>query len=199
VHGAGSGPGIFEPWRCFFEGWRIELADLQAGLDVAVASMTDYTGVIERATTRVPRPLVLCGWSLGGLVVLMAAERVRPDLVVLLEPSPPAEVQGSDPGLPLVFGTYNPERAYGPFPEGVPARPESAAARAERKRGISVPSLSCPSLVVYGQEFPEDRGRAIAALYGSETLEFPEIAHWDLVLDRRVPETLAFTIARLSA
>ena len=116
MHGAGSGPWIFEPWRRSFEGWRIELADLQAGLDVAEASMADYARVVERATTRAPRPLVLCGWSLGGLVVLMAAE-----------------------------------------------------------------------------------GRAIAALYGSETLEFPELAHWGLVLERRIPETLAFTIARLSA
>jgi pimeloyl-ACP methyl ester carboxylesterase len=196
VHGAGSGPWIFEPWRSSFEGWRVELPDLQAGLDVAEASMADYAGVVERATARLPRPLVLCGWSLGGLVVLMAAERVRPDLVVLLEPSPPAEVHGSDPGLPLVFGTFDPEATYGPFPDGVRARPESAVARAERKRGISVPSLSCPSVVVYGNEFPDDRGRAIAALYGSETLEFPDLDHWRLVLDRRVPETLASTIAR---
>jgi hypothetical protein len=128
----------------------------------------------------------------------MTAERLRPDLVVLLEPSPPAEVQGSDPEQPLVFGTFDPEAAYGPFPAGVPARRESAFARAERKRGISVPSLPCPSVVVYGQEFPEDRGRAVAPLYGSETLEFPDLAHWGLVLDRRIPEALASTIAGLS-
>jgi len=158
--------------------------------------MSDYAGVVERASSEAPRPLILCGWSLGGLVVLMAAERARPDLVVLLEPSPPAEVQGSDPELPLAFGTFDPETTYGPFPEGVPARSESALARAERKRGISVPSLSCPSVVVYGNEFPDDRGRAIAALYGSETLEFPDLDHWSLVLDRRVPEALAAAIAR---
>jgi hypothetical protein len=52
-------------------------------------------------------------WSLGDLVVLMAAERLRPDLVVLLEPSPPAEVQGSDPGLNLVFRTFDPEGPTG--------------------------------------------------------------------------------------
>jgi hypothetical protein len=27
-------------------------------------------------------------------------------------------------------------------------------------------------------------------------LEFPDLDHWSLVLDRRVPETLASTIAR---
>jgi pimeloyl-ACP methyl ester carboxylesterase len=178
-----------------FEGWRVEPVDLQAGLDVGKASMYDYAGIVERATAEVPRPLVLCGWSLGGLVVLMAAECARPDLVVLLEPSPPAEVLGSNRELALVFGKFDPEAAYGPFPEGVLARPESAFARAERRRGISVPSLSCPSVVVYGNEFPDDRGRAIAARYGSETLEFPDLDHWSLVLNRRVPEALAGTIA----
>jgi len=126
----------------------------------------------------------------------MAAERARPNLVVLLEPSPPAEVQGSDPATAVVTGTFDPEAAYGPFPQGVPARPESTLARAERKRGINVPSLSCPSVVIYGKEFPEDRGRAIAALYRSKTLELPDLDHWGLVLDPRVPEALASTIAR---
>jgi hypothetical protein len=197
VHGAGSGPWIFEPWRSSFGGWRLELVDLQAGLDVAEASMADYAGVVQRATAGVSRPLVLCGWSLGGLAVLMAAERARPDLIVVLEPSPPAEVQGSDSAMPLVTETFDPEAAYGPFPEGVPARPESTVARRERQRGISVPSLSCPSVVVYGNEFPEDRGRAVAGLYGSETLEFPGLDHWGLVLDPRVPAAVASTMARL--
>jgi len=197
VHGAGSGPWIFDSWRSSFEIWRVELVDLQAGLNVAEASMADYARVAVRASADAARPLVLCGWSLGGLAVLMAVERARPDLVVLLETSPPAEVQGSDLGIPLGAGTFDPEAAYGPFPPGVPARPESAVARAERKRGISVPPLPCPSVVVYGTEFPEDRGRAIAALYGSETLEFPDLDHWGLVLDRRVPQALVSTIARL--
>ncbi|MGI8607030.1 MAG: alpha/beta fold hydrolase [Gaiellaceae bacterium] len=198
VHGAGSGPWIFESWRSCFEGWRLELVDLQAGLGVAEASMADYAAVIERATEGVPRPLVLAGWSLGGLAVLMAVEATRPDLVGVLEPSPPAEIQGPDPGVPLVPGTFDPQVAYGPFPESVPARPESTVARAERKRGISVSTLSCPSVVVYGKEFPADRGRTVAALYGSEALAFPDLDHWALVLDRRVPEALASTVARLS-
>jgi pimeloyl-ACP methyl ester carboxylesterase len=160
--------------------------------------MADYAGVVVRATADAARPLILCGWSLGGLAVLMAAERAGPDLIIVLEPSPPAEVQGSDPGLPVVAGSFDPEAVYGLFPHGVPARPESTVARAERKRGIRVPSLPCPSVVVYGQEFPEERGRAIAALYDSEILEFPDLDHWSLVLDRRVPEALASAIAGLA-
>jgi hypothetical protein len=123
---------------------------------------------------------------MGGLVALHAAADVRPRTVVLLEPSPPAEVQGLHPGVEPAEGTFDPEVEYGRFPPGVRARPESLFARAERKRGISVPSLPCPSLVVYGRDFPEDRGHAIAALYGSQELEFPELHHFDLVLHPRV-------------
>jgi hypothetical protein len=82
------------------------------------------------------------------------------------------------------------------------ARLESLLARAERKRGVSVPSLPCPALVVSGDEFPEDRGRQLAAYYGADELAFPGLDHWGLVLDARVPEALAErlgTKGRLSA
>ena len=196
AHGAGSGPWVYDAWPSFFGGWRVETVDLQAGLEVAQASMTDYAGAVERAAVDGRRPLVLCGWSLGGLAVLMAAQRERADLVWMLEPSPPGEIQGFDLEVPLVSGTYDPEATYGTFPEGVSSRPESMLARAERKRGISVPVLSCPSVVVYGKEFPDVRGRAISALYGSEAMEFMDLDHWSLVLDPRIPEALASRVPR---
>ncbi len=71
------------------------------------------------------------------------------------------------------------------------ARPESLLARAERKRGISVPSLPCPSLVVHGDDFPEDRGEALARHFGSDVLAFPGFDHWDLVLRPEVPAAVA--------
>ena len=70
------------------------------------------------------------------------------------------------------------------------ARPESLFARGERKRGVSVPELPCPALVVYGDEFPEERGHALAAYYGAEELAFPGLDHWDLVLDERIRNAL---------
>jgi hypothetical protein len=51
--------------------------------------------------------------------------------------------------------------------------------------------LPCPSLVVFGRDFAEDRGRQLAVLYGSEQLSFPDVDHWGLVLDRRVREAIA--------
>jgi hypothetical protein len=71
------------------------------------------------------------------------------------------------------------------------SRPESSRARGERKRGISVPSLPCPSLVVYGDDFRESRGTLLAAFYGSDERSFAGLGHWDLVLDAEVRTAVA--------
>ena len=187
VHGAGSGPFVFDSWPEHFPGVDLVAVDLHAGLDVGRASHDDYA---ERVAAAASGPVALCGWSMGGLVVLQAAARVRPAAVVLLEASPPAEVQGFQ-GTEIQDGTFDPEETYGAFPEGMAARPESLRARGERKRGISVPTLSCPSLVVHGDDFPGDRGRELAALYGSDLRAFPGFDHWDLVLRPEVPAAVA--------
>lgn len=191
IHGAGSGPWVFDGWQEAFPGCAVEAVDLQDGLDPARASMHDYAQNVIAAARTLPEPLTLCGWSMGGLVALQAAAVVQPDMLVLLEASAPAEVQGFNPSVELVRGTFDAEAEYGRFPPGMRARPESLLARAERKRGISVPSLPCPSLVVYGLDFREERGRALAALYRSYELEFPHLHHFELVLDPQVREEIA--------
>jgi pimeloyl-ACP methyl ester carboxylesterase len=182
AHGAGSGPEVYAAWPPLFRGARLVAVDLHDGLDLARASHDDYAAKVVEAAAANPSPVALCGWSMGGLVVLQAAERARPHAVVLLEPSPPAEVQGAHPEIEVQDGLFDPEEAYGRFPEGFAPRPESLRARAERKRGLSVASLGCPSLVVYGDAFPVERGMCIAELYGSDTRVFPGLDHWDLVL-----------------
>jgi pimeloyl-ACP methyl ester carboxylesterase len=191
VHGAGSGPWVFTGWSESFPGLDVCAVDLQEGLDVYRASHTDYADSVVRAAAALPKPVCLCGWSMGGLVVLEAAERVRPHSVVLLEASPPAEVQGLDAAVVVKPGSFEPEGVYGPFPAGMASRAESSLARAERKRGISVPSLPCPSLVVSGRDFADDRGAAIARLYDSDELEFPDLDHWGLVRDPDVRAAIA--------
>jgi pimeloyl-ACP methyl ester carboxylesterase len=191
VHGAGSGPWVFDGWPGDFPGVAVAAVDLQAGIDVCAASMADYADAVVAAAAALPAPAALCGWSMGGLVALMAAERAGAARLVLLESSPPAEVQGYDGSTPIGPGTFDPEEAYGPFPPGMRARPESSLARAERRRGISVPRLPCPALVVSGDEFAQERGRALAQRYGSEELSFPGLDHWGLVLDERVRNELA--------
>jgi pimeloyl-ACP methyl ester carboxylesterase len=177
-----------------FEGWagregRIELvaADLQDGVDVAAASMDDYAGNLRRLCAALPRPLALCGWSMGGLVAMMVAADVAPASLVLIEPSAPAEVQGTH-AVPDAAGTFDPEEVYGAFPAGIRPRPESQRARADRKRGIAVPSLPPRTLVVYGDEFGDERGRALVERYGIDEAYFGGLDHWGLVLDASVRE-----------
>jgi len=195
VHGAGSGPWVYEGWDGDFPTLHVAVVDLHENLDVSRASMGDYADSVVATAATLPRPAALCGWSMGGLAVLQAAERVEPHSVILLEASAPAEIQGFEPDVELTEGTFDPEAVYGAFPSGVPARPESSLARAERKRGISVPSLPCASLVIYGDEFREERGVAVARLYGSSELYVPGLDHWGIVQDRRVREAIANFLA----
>ena len=153
--------------------------------------MRDYAEVVARAAEAAAQPLALVGWSMGGLVALIAANAVAPEALVLLEPSPPAEAQVDDPQAELVTGSFDPEQTYGAFPPGVRARPESSLARAERKRGISVPEVRCRTLVVSGDDFPEERGRRVARLYAAEARQFDGFSHWDLVLRPEVPLAVA--------
>jgi pimeloyl-ACP methyl ester carboxylesterase len=191
IHGAGSGPWIFQSWAAHFSRLTVEAIDLHGGLEAERASMEDYAQAVIASARRLPQPVALCGWSMGGLVALQAGLTLQPHSLILLEPSPPGEIQGFDPDVELTMGTFEPERAYGPFPVGYPARPESLLARAERKRGIAVPSVSCPTLVVYGRDFADVRGRRVVSLYGAEERCFPDLDHWGLVLDSRVPEAIA--------
>jgi pimeloyl-ACP methyl ester carboxylesterase len=175
---------VFDGWEDAFRGATLVAVDLHDGLDVAQATHAQFAEQVVRAAAGLDG-VALCGWSMGGLVVLEAAQSLRPDAVVLIEPSPPAEVQGRDESVEVTPGTFDPESVYGPFPDGMRARPESLAARGERKRGISVPGLPCRSLVVAGDEFREERGEAVARHLGSTLLDFPGLGHWDLV---RAPE-----------
>jgi pimeloyl-ACP methyl ester carboxylesterase len=166
VHGAGNGPWVFDGWRAAFGAADVVALDLHAGLRVAEASMLNYEAAVAATAGLLERPLAVVGWSMGGLAAMMAARRVDLEALVLLEPSPPGEIQGYDERIEPAAGTFDPEDAYGPFPVGVAKRPESALARAERKRGVSVPRLPERTLVVYGREFADERGRGLASHYG---------------------------------
>jgi pimeloyl-ACP methyl ester carboxylesterase len=191
VHGAGSGPEVFAGWNESLAGLSVVAVDLQDGLDVPRASMADYARSLVVATAALERPLVLCGWSMGGLVALAAARDIDPTRLVLLEASPPAEIQGSDDTIVPRPGVFDPEEVYGVFPPGIVPRPESQLARDERKRGISVPFVRCPTLVVCGDEFPEERGTRVAGLYDADLRRFPGLDHWALVLRPEVRDSIA--------
>jgi pimeloyl-ACP methyl ester carboxylesterase len=191
IHGAGSGPWVFDDWQDDFSGLSLQAIDLLEGLDVAQASMTDYRDRVLAAIRGIDGPITLCGWSMGGLVALMAAQETTISSLVLLEPSPPGEVQGFAADVELERGTFDPEATYGAFPVGVPSRSESSLARGERKRGISVPEVGCPLLVISGDEFVLERGEPVASFYGGKHLHCPGLDHWDLVQSSDVRAAIA--------
>lgn len=196
LHGAASGPWVFDGWADSFPGADVDAVDLQAGLVAAEASMLNYAAAAAAAAGLLEPPLGIVGWSMGGLVAMIVAERAAASSLVLLEPSPPAEVQGLHPELEPRPGTFDGEAEYGAFPAGMRARPESVLARSERRRGISVPSLPARTLVVYGREFAEERGRAVAERYGVEALEAQGASHWDLVRDPGIRAEVASFLGR---
>lgn len=190
AHGAGSSPGVFGGWERLFCVPFVAV-DLQESLEVARAGMQDYADRVVATAAAGPQPVALIGWSMGGLVVLLAAKRLDgagapPVGLVLLEASAPGEVAGFRDDVQVADGVFDPEAGYGTFPPGQSARAESARARAERKRGISVPSLPSPTLVVSGREFSDERGARLASRYAAQHVAYPALGHWDLVCDRRV-------------
>ena len=189
MHGAATGPWVFDDWLSAWPGDDVRVPDLQAGLDVARASMTDYADRVVAAVGG--EPAIVCGWSMGGLVAMMAAARCRLAGLVVIEPSVTAEVGGRDPDWPLETGSYDSAAVYGPSVPGMRHRPESLLARAERKRGISVPGLACPMLVVGGRDYLEDRARPTAEHYGADLLEFGDLGHYRLMVDPRVRAAIA--------
>ena len=191
VHGAGTGPGVWRGWEQALAGLAVEAVDLQRGLELSRASMADYAQAVVRAAGRLPAPVALCGFSMGGLVAMMAAAPAEASRLVVMEPSPPREVLAREPGAALRDGTFDVEEVYGRFPAGVDARPESLLARIERRRGIPVPSPRCPMLVVYGDSVPPERGPFVAERYGAEHLHVARAEHWDLVLEARVRAAVA--------
>jgi pimeloyl-ACP methyl ester carboxylesterase len=189
VHGAASGPWVFEGWAELWPDDDVRIPDLQEGLDVAQATMSDYADRVLAAVG--DKPAVLCGWSMGGLVAMMAGLSCEPAALVVIEPSVPVQIDGGDPDWPLEAGTYDAESTYGPSAPGMAHRPESRLARGERKRGISVPTTTCPMLVVAGRDYTSERGRPVAEYYGAELMEFPRLRHFQLVVDPQVRVAIA--------
>jgi hypothetical protein len=114
--------------------------------------MLNYEAAVACDAGLVPRPLCVIARGMGALAAMMAARRIDPEALVLLEPWPPAEAGGLPDGA--VPGS---------------ARPESALALDECRQGISVPTLGPPTLVV--------RSRPVAELYGAEELDAADLPY----------------------
>lgn len=120
VHGAFCGGWVFDRFRRPFEaaGHAVTAIDLPGHSPtdppeaVTGRSMSDYAGAVIEEVERLPRPPVLLGHSMGGLVSMLAASRSRVAGLVLLAPSPPWGIVG---GTVEEAGSAMALYALGPF------------------------------------------------------------------------------------
>ena len=219
VHGAANSAGVWRYWLDALaeRGWPAYAIDLRghgasAEVNLSRVRMADYVEDVAPLVAQLGRTPMLIGWSMGGLVAMMAAARGLAGACVGLAPSAP--VQFADSGAWLRPGQFGPEE-YGITsrdPADQPAMPdldldertvalaslgrESRWARDERARGIVIESLPCPLLIVTGtddHQWPRERyaGLHLPADY----IDVAGASHWGLVLNRRVLVTLAPTVA----
>ena len=214
VHGAANSSRVWVFWRQALErrGWTTLALDLRghgerAVPDLGATRMADYAEDVVLAARTLPRPPVLLGWSMGGLVAMLAARVCAAVACVGLAPSAPTRT--TDRAVPLRTGTFGPE-AYGitsADPDDQPAMsdldveerrialaslgPESQLARDERTAGVTIDQLPCRLLVVTGTAdtfWPRERYADLPVT--AEHLVAEGASHWGLVLSRRLLVTL---------
>jgi pimeloyl-ACP methyl ester carboxylesterase len=164
--------------------------------------MADYAHDVRAAMRALPTPVVLVGWSMGGLIAMMVAAGGGVSACVGLAPSVPVSVR--DVSIPLRRGTFGPEE-YGIVSRDPEVQPtmqdldreerttalaslgrESRIARDERTAGVIVERMPCPLLVVTGSEDDQWPRRRYAAMsLPADWMEAPGASHWGLVLNRR--------------
>ena len=210
--------------------WEANVLDLRGhGMSMPVdfesVTMEDYVSDVESVKPQIEArfglPPVLIGWSMGGLVATMcAAKHQEMPALVLLEPSPPEQVQGRATAAELREIPITPigPQDYGLFPDDPAASgpalygltetevsavlehsrgaQESGLARRQRKGGISIAAgaVRCPALVVYGKHgngFAGEMSRRTALFLGAQALSMGYVSHWGLVYSEVIVEKAA--------
>ncbi|MEX2246131.1 MAG: alpha/beta hydrolase family protein [Dehalococcoidia bacterium] len=218
IHGAANSALVWTYWQreLAARGYASHAIDLRghgAGdpLDLSRTSMRDYADDVAQLVDQITQPPILVGWSMGGLVAMLAAASGRAAACVGLAPSTPARTR--DASVPLREGEFGPEE-YGIMSTDLddqPAMPdldrdertvalaslgrESRYAHDERMAGVVVESLACPLLIVTGAadaQWPRERYDALYLPAGYASID--GASHWGLVLNRRALATLVPTV-----
>ncbi len=218
IHGAANSARVWCHWQSILadRGYASHAIDLRghgdsAPVDLSRTSMRHYANDVSAFIGDLPA-CVLIGWSMGGLVAMVAAEHAsNVRACVGLAPSTPtSSVDGS---VKLRVGEFD-AREYGittADPAHQPAMPdldrgervvalsslcrESRYARDERAAGVVIESLPCPLLIVTGTadaQWPRDRYDDLHLPTDHVSVE--GVSHWGLVLNQRALATLVATV-----
>ena len=209
VHGAANSALVWTYWQreLAAKGWTSYSIDLRGHgqsdlLDLSRTGMEEYAADVSSLAEQLSQRPVVMGWSMGGLVAMMVAQKEEISACVALEPSAPAH--RIDKSVRLRPGEFAPEE-YGITSDDVDYQPtmldldreerrvaldslgcESRYARDERKAGIVIESLNSPLLVVTGtedQDWPRERYNELQL--DADHLSVDGASHWGLVLSRR--------------
>ena len=220
IHGAANSASVWTYWQATLaeHGHASHAIDLRghgesSAIDLSHTSMRNYADDVLRLVRDLPS-CVLMGWSMGGLVAMMAAERASNVRGCIgLAPSTPAKTR--DETVVLRTGEFD-AREYGitsDDPDDQPAMPdldreeravalsslcrESRYARDERAAGVVVAALPCPLLIVTGTADAQwPRSRYDGLHLPVEHLSVEGASHWGLVLNRRTLASLAPSVIR---
>ncbi|MBW8311712.1 MAG: alpha/beta fold hydrolase [Rhizobium sp.] len=213
VHGAGGGGWEWAVWQRVFAaaGWDTLAPDLRpAPAGLAATTLGDYAAQVRGWTAAVPRPRVLVGASLGGLLAAMASAAA--DALVLVNPLPPQGLPDAPP-LPAVVpwglaASLAGTRRALPDADDLAAlhafrrwRDESGRVLAEARAGVVVARPCVPVLVIASDgddDVPPASSAALAAEWGATLWPVPG-SHVGPLLGRQAPALAAAVLPWLNA
>ncbi len=165
IHGAGGGGWEYDFWRPIWEktGFQVSTPDMMPrNGDYVQTTFTDYLNQTKTAG-KGKRPLILVGASMGGILVLRAAETLKPDAIILVNSTSPLGVnrpKHRSPAPTIVQWENGPiQDTRDSLPDGDEKtiqwahpkwRNESGAVLNTIQAGVRANVPTCPVLVIIG-------------------------------------------------
>lgn len=206
VHGSMHGAWCYSHWlkAAHEAGIAATAVDVRGhgGLpneDLFTAGFNEYGDDVAVIAQTFDHPPVLLGHSMGGLMVGVAATRAPVSGLVLLTPSPPANLPGAEAVTPVDETRPVPpanektvREKFLPNHEGQDISamlerqcPESSVATNDRYKlrvSVDVSKITCPALSISaGRDWPlthpPGQDAAVGAFYGAEHVHLPDAAH----------------------
>lgn len=208
VHGAGAGGWEWAIWSRVFAaaGWQVLAPDLRPAACLAETTLGDYAAQVRGWLDAVPRPRLLVGASLGGLLAAMNAETA--DALLLVNPMPPAGLPGTAPRPAIV--PWGRSASLAGTRRALPGADDAAALFAFRRwrdesgavldaaaAGVALPVPAIPVRVIASEadtDVPFETSRALATAWSASFHPVPG-HHVDPLLGRTAP-TLAAKAAK---
>lgn len=216
IHGAGGGGWEWNLWRGVLQahGIHVHAPDLMPSREgLPATSLDDYRMQVLQALLALPRPRVVVGASLGGLLALQVAAQA--DALVLVNPLPPAPWHSELPlreWADVVSWQRNTRlastRAALPDADDATAlyacrhwRDESGAVLRAAQAGIEVERPSCPALLVVSavdDDAPPHISIEIAKHWQAERVETLATSHVGPLLGRQATQIATQAVAWLN-